>query len=231
MAKPDAIFIHGAGGGAWQWRDWLPVFRDAGYNTVAHDLQPSHAGIAATSLDDYTEQVLAWLGTTHRPPTIVGASMGGLLGLKVAERITPGALVLINTVPPAGTAGWPPGAKVYPDIVEWSSRITLGDSRRSMPEADETTLMWAHDLWRDESGRVMKAMHGGVPVRRPGCRTLVIGCGLDNAVPEEISATLARRWELDYRIFHNVSHVGALLGVNATELAQFARDWLSSEAI
>ncbi|MGI9301918.1 MAG: alpha/beta fold hydrolase [Gammaproteobacteria bacterium] len=231
MTKPDAIFIHGAGGGAWQWRDWLPVFGEAGYGTIARDLQPSDDGLAATSLDDYAHQVLRWIGNPHQPPAIVGASLGGLLGLKIVEHRPLSALVLINTVPPAGTAGWPPRANIYPDIVEWSRGITLGDSRRSMPEADETTLMWAHELWRDESGTVMKAMHAGVPVKRPECPTLVIGCRLDNAVPEQISAALARQWDLDYRIFHNVSHVGALLGVNAKQVARFARDWLSSEVI
>lgn len=229
MSNSSVVFIHGAGGGAWQWRDWISVFENEGCTTVTCDLQPGSRGLADTALEDYGDQITATLDTIPSNPVIVGASMGGLLGMKIAEQRPLSALILVNSVPPAGTPGWPPQAKTFPDIVRWSSSISLGDSRTSMPEADEDTLIWAHGLWRDESGRVMKAIHGGVPVQHPGCRTLVIGCGLDNAVPEEISANLAYRWGVDYRIFHNASHVGALLGIYAKHIARFSFDWLSSD--
>ena len=98
-----AVFVHGAGGGGWEWNSWTPVFEKAGWQCIAEDLVPVKQGIAKTTFHDYLAQVEHW-GDDARPGKLVliGASMGGILALKASERLNPDALVLVNSVGPAG---------------------------------------------------------------------------------------------------------------------------------
>ncbi|MBY4597759.1 alpha/beta fold hydrolase, partial [bacterium BD-1] len=79
-----AVFVHGAGGGGWEWAAWRRVFAAAGWNALAPDLWPAPAGLAATSLADYAVQVRGWLAAAPRPRVLVGASLGGLLAAMAA---------------------------------------------------------------------------------------------------------------------------------------------------
>lgn len=225
--SPLVLFLHGAGGGGWQWRDWRSAFWAAGFiNTHAIDLQPNAAGLEATSIDDYVAQARAWCEQENTPSIVVGASMGGLLGLLLAETCTPQALVLVNSVPPAGTAGWPLRSRDFPDRVAWSTDSTIQDTQASMPEADRMTAAWTHARWRDESGQVMRTLWHGVPVKRPACPVLVICSGLDNTVPTPVCEQLAQDMGAERRLFPAVSHVGALIGPEASRVAQTVVQWL-----
>ena len=66
MAR-HAVFVHGAGGGGWEWNIWRRVFAASGWHTTAPDLQPVAAGLAATRLDAYAEQVVIWSHGSTRP--------------------------------------------------------------------------------------------------------------------------------------------------------------------
>src|SRR5262245_19744566 len=90
--KPVAVMIHGAGGGGWEYRFWRPVFEKAGYRVIAPDLMPAKGGLAKTIFQDYVDQVVK-AGGNH-PAVLVGASMGGVLVLKAAEKLEPGVLIL-----------------------------------------------------------------------------------------------------------------------------------------
>ena len=89
----NIVCIHGAGGGGWEYAKWTPVFTAAGYRVIANDLEPAAAGLAATTAEEYLAQIQDWL-PAEEPVILVGASMGGLLALKVAEQIHPAALLL-----------------------------------------------------------------------------------------------------------------------------------------
>ncbi|HBY98050.1 MAG TPA: hypothetical protein DEP84_29590, partial [Chloroflexi bacterium] len=150
---PPIVFIHGAGGGRWEWRTWRAEFDAHAWQTLAPDLHPALAGLAATTIEDYVEQIVALLpARPSTPPVLAGASMGGALALTVAERVRPAALVLVNSVPLSGTPGWPVRRGDFPAVIPWSTTSTLDGTRASMPEADEETLRWATARWRDESG-------------------------------------------------------------------------------
>jgi pimeloyl-ACP methyl ester carboxylesterase len=112
--QTTVIMIHGAGSGGWEYDRWKPIFTDAGYGVIAHDLLSAAAGLPATTFDDYCQQARACVPSQQRV-VLIGASIGGLLALKVAEVIKPAALVLVNSVPPAGD-GAPLTDKSYPPI-------------------------------------------------------------------------------------------------------------------
>ena len=85
MSKPEVLFLHGAGGGAWEWNVWIRVFKAHGFHCHALDLLPSASGLAETLLEDYSQQVRQYLLAMESPKIIVGASLGGLLALMNGE--------------------------------------------------------------------------------------------------------------------------------------------------
>ncbi len=220
-----AVFIHGAGGGGWEWNAWRPVFEKAGWLCVNEDLLPAKSGVAETRFSDYLRQV-EQLGQVHRngKMVLIGASMGGILALKACESLNPDALVLVNSVGPAGIGSH--NGKTYPPVIEWS-KGTLKETQDSMPDSDEATIQFAFKHWRDESGAVLSEISKGIPVKKPACPLLVVLGDQDTDVPNEVGKTMAKNFHGDLRIYSGMSHVGPLLGKHAPEVAQWVLDWLA----
>jgi pimeloyl-ACP methyl ester carboxylesterase len=224
--QTTAIMIHGAGGGGWEYARWQPVFTAAGYGVITKDLLPAADGLRATTFDDYCHQVRAWL-PAQQPIILIGASMGGLLTLKVAEAIQPTALVLINSVPPAGV-GAPRTGKSYPSIVPWANG-PLEETRSALFDSDEATIHWAWPRWRDESGAVLNAMAAGISVQRPTCPTLVVLSEQDTDIPYQTGLALATWAGADVLLYHGMSHVGPLLSRRAEAVARMVVAWCQNQ--
>ncbi len=203
-----AVFVHGAGGGGWEWRVWARVFAAAGVAVSAPDLRAVAAGLAATTLDDYAGQVRGWIAAMRAdgcPVAVVGASLGGLLAARAADLAD--ALVLVNPLPPAGLPGATGGGPIRP----WGRRASLAGTRHALPDADDFTTHDAWRRWRDESGAVLAAAHAGVAVARPACPVLVIASTGDADVPATVSGRLAADWGADLLRVEG-SHVGPTIG-------------------
>lgn len=220
--QTTAIMLHGAGGGGWEYDRWQPVFTAAGYDVINNDLLPTAGNLLATTFNDYYQQVLAWIPPQQRI-ILIGASMGGLLALKVAETINPAALVLVNSVPPAGVDA-PRSGKSYPPIVRWANG-PLEETRSALFDSDEATIHWAWPRWRDESGAVLNAMAAGIPVQRPTCPTLVVLGEQDTDISYQTGLALATWANADVLLFHGMSHVGPLLSRRAEEVAGMVVAW------
>lgn len=224
-AVASALFVHGAGAGGWEWNAWRGVFAAAGVRCAAPDLAPAPAGLARTGLDDYRAQVREALLALPRPRALVGASLGGLLAAMCAGDAD--ALVLVNPLPPTPWHAQLP-QRQWPDVVPWRRDARLASTRRAVPDADEATAVYAFEHWRDESGAVMRAAHGGVAVERPACPVLCIASQLDDDVPPALTAALALAWEADLLRVEALSHAGPLLGRDAAKVAAQALAWLSA---
>ncbi|MDX1932156.1 MAG: alpha/beta hydrolase [Capsulimonadales bacterium] len=225
MSIRTAVLIHGAGGGGWEFDLWLPVFEKAGVRPVVFDLVPAKGGPESTTFDDYVEQVRAQVPRTGRF-ALIGASLGGILSLKVAEQARPAALVLVNSVPPAGV-GPPNPSPPYPEIVRWANG-PLEETRLAMPDSDEATIQKAWKRWRDESGTVLNAITKKIPVRKPACPTLVVIGAEDTDIRPTTSVALADWAKADVLRYAGMSHVGPLLGRRAPEVAGTIVQWLKS---
>lgn len=220
----EVVLLHGAGGGAWEWDLWRGVFEAAGLRCVVPELQPVSAGLAATRLDDYRAQLQADL--PQGPCVLIGASLGGLLALMLAEPVQPAALVLVNPLPPAPLqAGLP--ARDWPHIVPWGRERSLAGTRRSLFDADDATCLAAFRRWRDESGAVLREAQAGVAVAPPSCPVLVWVSDADADVPPQLSRGLAALYGADLMRLPQASHVGPLLGSHATRCARQTVDWLN----
>jgi pimeloyl-ACP methyl ester carboxylesterase len=218
------LMVHGAGGGGWEYDLWSPVFAKAGYAVVARDLVPVRGGYAETRLDDYIAQVVSWAPKDGGPVVLVGASMGGVLALKAAERLSPAAVVLVNSVAPAGVGPKRP-AKKNPPVVRWADG-PLADTRAAMPDSDEKTILWAWKRWRDESGAVMDALRAGVSCKKPRCPVLAVLGTADTDILHATGLALASWAGADVHTYRNMSHVGPLMSRRAAEVAGAVVGWL-----
>jgi len=242
---PAAQFVHGAGGGGWEWNVWLRVFAAAGYQVRAPDLLPAPQGPAQTGLTDYSSQLRTHLlslrqelvGSANSAAAdrhdgdeqkivLVGASLGGLLALLNAEFAD--ALVLINPMPPAPLNLRLADRAPYPSIIPWGVDASLEGTRRTLPDADDAACIYAFRRWRDESGAVMNAVREGIVVAKPRCRLLVIASEHDSDIPATLSQQLANQLDGELDVVPDASHVGPLLGRSATVVAKRAVAWLNS---
>lgn len=219
-----AVFVHGAGGGGWEWTIWRRVFIAHGWDAVAPDLFPAPAGLAATRIEDYVAQVHAWCAQRDAPFVLIGASLGGLLALITAASTAPAALVLVNPLPPDGIDPRPTRAD-YPEIMPWGRNRSLAGTRRALPDGDDATRLFAFRRWRDESGQVLRVAHAGVAAEAPQCPVLVIAGERDEDCPAPASAALGGLLRADYRLLRGVSHLGPLLGRDAGTIADDTWTW------
>ena len=223
-----AVFVHGAGGGGWEWAVWARVFAAHGHAVLAPDLRAGPNGLAATSLADYAAQVREWIAAARadapvRSVVLVGASLGGLLALM--HRAHAEALVLVNPMPPDGL----PGAADARDIVPWGREASLSGTRRALPEADDLAALFAFRRWRDESALALRQARSGVACAEAGAPTLVMASADDTDVPAQRSAALAA--DLGANLLRlSGSHVGPLLGRQAAASAALAVEWLNGLA-
>ncbi|GAB2496411.1 alpha/beta fold hydrolase [Arenimonas alkanexedens] len=223
LHRRAVVFVHGAGGGGWEWAVWARVFRAEGWRVFAPDLRAAPAGLAATGLDDYRAQISATLREAAREAdrvVAVGASLGGLLVLLEATNVA--ARVLVNPMPPAGLPGAASAA-----VIGWGQAASLAGTRRAVPEADDAAALFAFRRWRDESGRVLDAARAGVAVPASTAPTLVLASRDDADVPFAASASLAASLHATLLPLPG-SHVAPLLGRDAARTAALAVAWLNT---
>lgn len=225
-----AVFVHGAGGGGWEWGAWARVFAAHGHAVLAPDLRPGADGLAATTLDDYATQVREWIATARRAEpgrslVLVGASLGGLLALM--NRTHADALVLVNPLPPAGLPAPGPGDEA--GIVPWGRSARLAGTRRALPDADDLAALYAFRRWRDESAGALRQARAGVACAAAATPVLVMASADDTDVPQAVSVALASSLEASLQRLPG-SHVGPLLGRQAAAAAAQAVEWLNGMA-
>lgn len=229
----DAIFIHGAGGGPWEWKVWLPAFRSAGWRCHAPDLQAGSEHLAELGFGDYLRRVQSVLESAESRSRVVlvGASLGGLLALASADSPRVAAVCLVNPVPPAGIPAWPAVAREVPDVMPWSRTATREGTRRSMPDATEAAVDEAMQRWRDESGAVLREVRSGISCPQPRQPLLIIYGTPDSEIPRAAVDALRADCGADLLVAEGSGHMGALLGRRASLWARLAETWLQCQTV
>ena len=217
MSKAGVLFVHGAGGGGWEWNVWARIFKAHGFDVQAPDLLPSVNGLANTSLEDYQRQIQQHVLAINSPKIIIGASLGGLLALMNADHAD--AIVLINPMPPAPWDLHMAAQEHYPAVIPWQSRSSLRGTHRALFDCDAVTCLYAFRHWRDESGAAMNAAMAGVDIIRPNCPVLLMGSEHDKDVPFSVLKNLATSLNAAFINLPESSHVGPLLGKAASRCA------------
>lgn len=104
--RPSVLMLHGGGQNRFSWKNTGQVLADLGFHVVALDSRghgdSDRAPDADYDVDTLTDDVMHVLGAIGRPVVLIGASMGGLTGILVADRAGPQRvtrLVLVDVVP------------------------------------------------------------------------------------------------------------------------------------
>ncbi len=104
--RPSILMLHGGGQNRHSWKNTGQVLADHGFHVVALDSRghgdSDRAPDADYDIETMTADVMAVLDAIGRPVILIGASMGGLTGILVADRAGPERvtrLVLVDVVP------------------------------------------------------------------------------------------------------------------------------------
>lgn len=241
------LFVHGELTGSWLWERYLGYFAGRGWEGHALNLRNHYWSQAADpttlSFDTYTEDVVAAIERVGPTTVVVGHGMGGLLALKAAERMAISGIVLISAElprdlrPPARSYRLREIPEVYGrSMIGWETlpeRLLRDDRDLTLPDV----LRIQHMLGQKphESGAARRQMIAGVPVDRRGVEAiprLVVGGGLDRAVPADDSERLAGWLDAEYEPYGAHSHYGLVMGENSyQQVADGVRSFLDANRL
>ena len=109
---PPVLFAHGFGQTRHAWTRSAQALAAAGFRTITADMRGhGESGRLARGdyhLEQFLDDLLRVTRSLDAPPVLVGASMGGLLGLALAGEVSPPpfrALVLVDITPRWESAG------------------------------------------------------------------------------------------------------------------------------
>jgi pimeloyl-ACP methyl ester carboxylesterase len=104
--RPTILMLHGGGQNRFSWKNTGQILADEGYHVVAMDTRghgdSDRAPDADYAIETLTADVMHVLDAIDSPVALIGASMGGLTGILVAESAGPDkvtGLVLVDVVP------------------------------------------------------------------------------------------------------------------------------------
>jgi pimeloyl-ACP methyl ester carboxylesterase len=245
--RKPLLFIHGELTGSWLWERYLGYFAGRGWEGHALNLRNHHwsstADPAQLSFDTYTEDVVAALERLGPSVVVVGHGMGGLLALKAAERMPISGIVLISPELPRELR---PAARSYElrEIPEVYGRSVIGwetlperlvRDHRDLTLADVLRVQHLLGQKPHEAGAARRQMLAGVAVDRRGVEAvprLVIGGGLDSAVPADDAERLAEWLDAEYEPFGAHSHYGLVIGESSyQQVADAVRGFLETHRL
>jgi pimeloyl-ACP methyl ester carboxylesterase len=104
--RPTILMLHGGGQNRFSWKNTGQILADEGYHVIAMDSRghgdSDRAVDADYAIETLSADMVRVLDAIGRPVVLIGASMGGLTGILVAESAGPErvtGLVLVDVVP------------------------------------------------------------------------------------------------------------------------------------
>lgn len=215
------LFLHGVFGRPGLLEPWLRFLREAGYDCHAPALpgrDPSDpAVLRRTKVHDCVDVALEAYDRIGEPAIVIGHSMGGLLGQKVAAARDCRALVLLASVPPGilwpQLRPFPHLFPVLPAVLAGRPFMPTARTMRAVPlntiDAEEQDRILP-DLVAD-SGRVFREMTFGTPsvrvnARDVTCPVLCVSAGADRNVAPWISRRIAARYRAEHQVHDGLPH-------------------------
>ncbi|WHX49018.1 alpha/beta hydrolase [Paenibacillus woosongensis] len=104
--SPPLLFVHGAFTGSWMWSKYIPHFTREGWTCYVMNLRSHYKSrlmdMTKITFEDYLEDIREVIhevvAECCAAPILIGFSMGGILGQKLAETVELTGLVLIDSV-------------------------------------------------------------------------------------------------------------------------------------
>jgi pimeloyl-ACP methyl ester carboxylesterase len=245
--RKPLLFVHGELGGSWAWERFLGFFAGRGWEGHALNLRNHHwsqtADPSELSFESYVEDVGASMDRLGPNVVVIGHGMGGLLGLKAGERRPTSGIVLLSAELPGDLR---PHAQPHEirEVPELFGRSLLGwetlpeklqRDHRDLSLADVLRIQHLMGQKPHDSGRARRSMLRGVridPEAFSAIPRLVIGGGLDRAVPLADSERLAEWLDAEFEPFAAHSHYGLILGESSyLQVADRVRLFLESHRL
>lgn len=245
--RKPLLFVHGELAGSWLWERYLHHFAGRGWEGHALNLRNHYwsqtADPATLDIGTYTEDVVAALERLGPGTVAVGHGLGGLLVLKAIERAPVAGYVLIAPHLPKDLrpAARPHLVRDVPDaygrsVIGWETLPEkLAREHGDLTLADVLRIQHLLGQKPRESGRARRQVLQGVPVDHaalPDVPRLVIGAGLDDAIPEPDLERLAEWLGAEYEPFGAHSHFGLVVGEESyLQVAETIRAFLETHRL
>nr|WP_090278842.1 alpha/beta hydrolase [Mycolicibacterium komanii]CRL74507.1 alpha/beta hydrolase fold protein [Mycolicibacterium komanii] len=219
--KPPILFLHSVFGTPELYTPWLEFFRATGYEchvaTMPGRNPTDREVLSASGVVEFFETALSAYDSLGTPAVVVGHSIGGLLGQKLAAVRDVRALVLLASTP-AGIL-WPQ-LRSLPHLVPILPAVLAGrpflPSARTMRAVPLSTLPAAEQgelipRLVPDSGKAFRALTLGTPSvrvdrRAVRCPVLVVSGGSDRNVAPWISRRIAKRYGAEHQVHPNMPH-------------------------
>jgi pimeloyl-ACP methyl ester carboxylesterase len=222
LKKHPIVFIHGSGGGAWTWENYLGFFSSRGYDCYALNLRGHHgsrpeSNIGRISIHDHITDVSAVFRALNNP-VLIGHSLGGLIVQKLAERFDPPAVVALCPAPPRGIFAMK-SLGPFLAVIRHSPEILLGRSvivsedeanrliLNQIPPAEKKALYYKG---LPQSGRLLLELTVGslaVDASKVHCPMLIIAGSEDKMTPPETVQKIALKYQADFREYTGFAHM------------------------
>lgn len=218
-AKATLQFCHGAWVGGWIWDTFAEWFADSGYRCVVPTWRGRYESrqvrdLGKVRMDEFVEDCLT-VAAQSKPDVLIGESMGGLIALKAAERLSLKALVLMNPAPPFRP---PVSLKLLINQIKYVGDL-LGGKPNKPSEADYRALILnnmgeaeAAEFYKKicaDSGTTLREMSMGSikvdPNKIPAPKIVVIG-HLDAILPLKAHRKTARLLGAEVIEYPTMSH-------------------------
>lgn len=239
-SKPPILFLHGAFSGSWMWSRYIPHFLEEGWTCFSMNLRGHYFSrvqdMTKLTFQDYLSDVRDVIKMVHETcgiaPVLIGHSLGGILGQKIAEEGIISGLTVIDSSASREVFNEVP-YEVSPDIKIPLLIPAPIREKTSMDESEEEVAFQVKYLTSEsakvlgESSFAYGAKEGiSIDGGRISCPTLVI-----NAVNEPLDrrrgAYMATCLHGEYVGLENTSHTGLLVGQRYKEVAAEVLKWLS----
>jgi len=209
--RPPVVLVHSAFADHLPYENYLRLFSDAGFDCYAISRR-GRAGRPSSVIDgvrvaDYCDDVFAVLEEIGGDPIVVGHSLGGVIGQKVAEAERCRMLVLLAAAPPwALVSGAHATLALYsrmPAIVlgrpfmiseAGASRLLLN----AMPASDRPNV---YRRFPRESGAAFRELLTGrvrVDAAKVRCPVLYVRGDADRVISERVARRIAESYGGEY---------------------------------
>ncbi|MFA9464474.1 MAG: alpha/beta hydrolase [Velocimicrobium sp.] len=235
--KSPLLFLHGAYTGSWMWSKFIPHFVQEGFNCYVMNLRSHYKSrimdLTKISFEDYLADVKEVLAECKEPPILIGFSMGGILGQKIAEQATLAGLVLVDTTICKEVYDRFP----YKSIEQANGIIEPAPTREEAFSIDESPddISFQKKYLAMESSVARNAFisyeeTGGICVdnKQVTCRCLVISA-VSSEEDDIRGNTIATYFGGEYTGLWNTTHTGLLVGQRYKEVVNRILAWLNAD--
>jgi len=216
MDNTVIVMIHGAGLGAWIWRDVRPLLKGHSYAANFPGREPLPAPSNLVTLDDYANAVIEQIQHREKEHIIlVGHSIGALVALKAAKhfgkRIS-GFVAIASPIPKDGGS--------FMSALPLGQRLMLKLALRkgTKPPDDLIRKAYCNDLKPEQAEEVVRRFVAESPhlytdkclATPPETRKLYIQTSIDNQLPMRYQMKMAGNLDAQEMLTIRAGHLPML---------------------